>query len=112
MGELRLLKGEPESYIETLIERPEYHLELEHTPLPDGNVAFSLHFECYTFTPSVMKQMLADWAEIRPKIDAPILAANVDEDKKWVKFIKRFGFHYFKQVVGNDGSVRGLYLNL
>lgn len=106
------MEGAQESYLETLIKRPEYHLELEHTPLPDGNVAYNIHFECFSFTPRIMKQMLSDWATIRPQIDAPIFAANVDEDEKWVKFITRFGFRYFKQIIGTDGSERGLYLNL
>lgn len=112
VGELRVLEGDPETYIETLIKRPEYHLELEHTPLGGGNVAFSLHFEVFKWSPAVYKLMKQDWAAIRPLIDAPILAANVDEDEKWVKFIQKFGFRYFKEVIGNDGSVRGLYLNL
>lgn len=112
VGELRILDGEPQTYIETLIKCPEYHLELEHSPLPDGNVAFNLHFECYKWSPSVFRQMQRDWDAIRPLIQAPIFAANVDEDEKWVKFITRFGFRYFRQVVGTDGSERGLYLNL
>ena len=112
VGNLRVLEGEQLSYIETLIKRPEYHLELEHTPLSNGHVAFSLHFEVFQWSPSVYRQMKRDWDSIRPLIDAPIFAANVDEDDKWVKFITRFGFRYFKQVVGTDGSQRGLYLNL
>lgn len=111
VGELKPMAGAQESYIETLIQRPEYHLELEHTPLSDGHVAFTVHFETYTWSPRVLRLMLADWASIRPQIDAPIFAANVDEDEKWVKFISRFGFQYFKQVIGTDGSERGLYVN-
>lgn len=112
VGELRRLEGEQESYIETLIKRPEYHLELEHTPLGDGRCAYSLHFEVYKWTPSVLKLMYADWTAIRPKIDAPIFAASEFEDEKWIKFIHRFGFRYFKQVIGTDGQEKGLYVNL
>jgi hypothetical protein len=111
VGRLSVLPGFHESYIETAFKCPEYTFEIEHTPLSDGNVAYSAHFTVHQFSPTIFKNIKSDWAEVRPKIDAPLLACGYDQDAKWIKFVEKLGFKYMKDVVGTDGSVRKLFVH-
>lgn len=111
VGKLRRLEGFHESFIETAVRCPEYTLEIEHTPLSDGNVAYSAHFTVHQFSPTIFKLMKDDWAEVRPKIDGPIFACGYNQTDKWIKFVEKFGFQYMKDVVGTDGSVRKLFVH-
>lgn len=112
VGRLSPLYGFHESYIETAFKCPEYTLEIEHTPLSDGNVAYSAHFTVHQFSPTIFKMMKDDWAEFRPKIDAPLFACSFAQNEKWIKFVEKFGFRYFRDVVGTDGSVRKLFVHI
>jgi hypothetical protein len=96
----------------TLVETPDYRLDIEETPLSDSERVYSIHFEIVTWTPSVLKEMLRDWPHVRAKIDAPILACAENQDPKWEKFIQKFGFSYLMDVEGVDGTSKRMFVNV
>lgn len=59
-----------------------------------------------------MRQMQDEWPHFRAKLDAPLFAWTENEDQKWEKFVKRFGFHYFRQFIGPDGLEHKLFLHV
>lgn len=96
----------------TLLDTPDYRLDIEETPISDTDKAYSIHIEVFKWTPGVLKEMLQVWPPIRAKIDAPILACAEDQDPKWEKFIKKFGFTYLRDVVGVDGTTKRMFANV
>lgn len=96
----------------TLVETRNYRLDIEETPLGSGDKALSIHFEVWSWTPRVLREMLRDWPAVRAQIDAPLLACAENQGPKWEKFISKFGFHYLMDVTGIDGEQKRLFVNL
>lgn len=96
----------------TLIESDAYRFDIEETPLSPQDMAYLVHIEVYKWSPSALKDMLVQWKWIRPQINGPIMACSELQDKKWSKFVGKFGFRPLCPVVGTDGTTKQMYVNL
>lgn len=91
-----------ESTFFRIVRTPNYALDLEEVQI-DGLNVLLIHFEVFTWTPSVMREMLRDWPGVRAKIDSPILACVEQSDSKWVRFVSRFGFVFLSHAIDYEG---------
>jgi hypothetical protein len=95
--------------IYTVRETPDYKFELDERVLPDGVMTF-VHAEIRNCSPTVLRQCHAEWKLFRQAVPIPLFAQGpADEDEKWRKFVRAFGFKFIRAVPCNNGQWRSLY---
>jgi hypothetical protein len=91
---------------------PDFEFCVDYVPLGGEDRFYLAHVDVFRWTPRVLREMHAIWPALRQRIDAPLFAWNKDEDAKWEKFITRFGFRYFKNLIGPDGKEHKFFLHI
>lgn len=71
-----------------------------------------VHLRVKNWKLSALKQFAREWKVFRQCVTAPLYAcADVDDDK-WERFVSRFGFRFFCNIVCNNGEQRRLFVSI
>lgn len=83
-----------------VLDRPEYTFDIEEWRNGASQMVF-IHFSILTWTKSVLKRALAEFAQFRALTDAPLYATSDTSDEKWQRFVSLFGFTHL--IDAEDG---------
>jgi hypothetical protein len=64
-----------------------------------------------SFSTSIMKRVLRDWAWFRECVSAPLFAFGETDDSKWERFVSLLGFKSLNTDVVWEGKSRRLYVH-
>lgn len=95
-----------------VLSREEYLFEIDDYTLGGGNHFLLAHLRVFSFTPSAMKRILADWRAFRACVSAPLFAIGEEDDAKWRRFVSHLGFEPALEVVCNNDVRRLMYRSL
>lgn len=84
-----------------VVDRPEYALTVEDWRNGIAQMTF-LHCDVHIWAPSVLKSIQRDVQLLRECVRGPIYASGPNTDKKWVRFVKLFGFEHLS---GEDRKI-------
>lgn len=91
---------------------PEFKFELsEHRSDEDAQMLF-VHLVVHKWSKSTLHEMLRVFSTFRQCVSAPLFAIGIIDDDKWERFVTRFGFKPFQNVICENGELRRLYMNL
>lgn len=86
----------------TVINRPEYHFQVEELRNEDGAQMIMIHLDVNEWSKTVLKQLIAEFKAFRECTDAPLFCTSPASDTKWQKFISLFGWRYLLDMA--DGQ--------
>ena len=69
-----------------------------------------IHCDCMKWNKTVKNQLKEDFDSLFDKHRKDVYAIHEIGDAKHEKFVKIFGFEYFKDFVGLDGKLRQLFV--
>jgi hypothetical protein len=79
--------------------------------LGEGQTMTMIHCDVFFLSPSIIRQMMYQWKLFRKHVPQAVFAHSTDDDAKWERFVKRFGFVYLKDILCSDGKTRRLFIN-
>ncbi len=67
------------------------------------------HIDVYYWSPSVRKDLMKRWAEVRPLLPPIVFTMGQNPGPKFHKFVSLLGFRPLNEVPCTDGKVRTIY---
>jgi hypothetical protein len=102
-------------YIESartiVLDPPEYTASYHTVDLGEGCVMTFAHLDVYYFSPAVLRDLREKWRIFRENVDCALFRMGDNDDAKFERFIRMFGFQYVSEVECTDGKTRRLFVN-
>lgn len=87
---------------------PDYIAQIDE--YRSGEDTFLLaHLGVKRWAPSVLKELDRDWQTFRKIVPAPLFATAERDDKKFHRFVARYGFRPLQEVPSLSGEPRTLF---
>jgi hypothetical protein len=91
---------------------PDFLFEIDEYKRDDGAQFLLAHIRVDKLAPSVLKRMDSIWRTFRSVIRAPLFAVSETDDGKWERFVSRYDFKPFSEVICNNGVQRRLFISI
>jgi hypothetical protein len=88
-----------------------YWCEIDEYESAGGEQFLLAHIRVTHWSPSVCKQLKAEFKTFRQHCAAPLFACPETMDKKWFKFVSMLGFQFQQNVTCNNGTTRPLFIH-
>jgi hypothetical protein len=76
-----------------------------------GDQLLIAHVRVVHWSPSVRKQCHAVWDAFRKVVTAPVFTLGIEDDKKFERFVRSFGYQPLINVTCENGETRRLFIH-
>lgn len=76
-----------------------------------GDQLLIAHVRIVRWSPSVRKECHRVWDAFRSCVTAPVFTLGIEDDKKFERFVRSFGYEPFQIVTCENGEQRRLFIH-
>jgi hypothetical protein len=96
----------------TVIDYPEYWIELDEYRTPQGEQFMLVHTRFAEFSKALLKRFEHEWRTLRACVPGFLFCIGEVDDDKFERFVARQGFKFFRNVVCTNGIARRLFISI
>lgn len=76
-----------------------------------GDQLLIAHVRIVRWSPSVRKECHRVWGAFRKCVTAPVFTLGIEDDKKFERFVRSFGYEPYQTVLCENGEQRRLFIH-